>query len=353
MTYHPTIHKTYEEAVLYPKIFQIKENLYAASFFLMKLLPAKFILDNARREGRIRPGNTVAETTSGTFGLALAMLCNHYGYKCILVSDPVLDPLLKNRIESLGAVVDIVKEPAVVGGYQRTRLDRLKQHLRENRESFWPMQYQNQNNPSSYSILAEYLSTVLGRIDCLIGTVGSGGSMCGTSLFLRKVNPDMKVIGIDTTNSILFGQPDGKRLVRGLGNSIMPDILDHTVFDEVHWLTAAETFAATREIHKRHGLFVGATSGAAYQVAKHWSSRHPDMTTVFICPDEGYRYLDNVFHDPWLSSMGLSLCDLPLEPVVATSPDIDMKQWTMIHWNRRTLEQVQTPNPIGAEVVVA
>lgn len=338
--YHQAIYRTYEESVLYPKMFQLQDNLYAASFFLMKLLPAKYILDAARREGRLHPGSTVAETTSGTFGLALAILCNHYGYKCILVSDPVLDPLLKNRIESLGASVDIIDQPAAVGGYQKPRLERLMQYLDQIEGSFWPMQYANRSNPGSYALLAEYLSTVIGKIDCLIGTVGSGGSMCGTSSYLREVNPSMHVIGIDTVRSVLFGQPDGKRLVRGLGNSIMPEILDHTVFDEVHWLTAAETFYATREIHNRHGLFVGATSGAAYQVAKHWAAAHPDKTTVFICPDEGYRYLDNVFDAPWLSKMGIELRPCPEAPRVVESPRVDMPQWSMMHWNRRTLQEV-------------
>ncbi|BBP02515.1 cysteine synthase family protein [Sulfuriferula nivalis] len=351
MSLQPSIHSCFQDAVLYPKLFKLQDNLYAASFFLMKLLPAKFILDNARKEGKIRPGSTIAETTSGTFGLALAMLCNHYGYKCILVSDPVLDPLLKNRIESLGAVVDIVAEPSKVGGYQRARLDRLNEHLDKHKDSFWPMQYENHNNPSSYALLAEYFATALGKIDCLIGTVGSGGSMCGTSLFLRKVNPDMQAIGVDTINSILFGQPDGKRLVRGLGNSIMPAILDHTIFDEVHWLSAEETFAATRNIHKQHGLFVGATGGAAYKVAKHWADRHPKLTTVFICADEGYRYLDNVFDDNWVDAQNLNLNRAFPEPLITSSPLKEMKQWTMMDWGRRTLQEVIQANRSNVEVM--
>lgn len=337
-----SIYKTFEESVLLPNIFSIGEGLYAASFFLMKLLPAKFILDGARREGKLKPGSMVIETTSGTFGLALAMLCNHYGYRCILVSDPVLDPLLKNRIEGLGAVVDIVDKPAIEGGYQKSRLDRLYRHLDLNKGSFWPKQYENRSNPNSYALLAEYISTALGRIDCLVGTVGSGGSMCGTSMFLRMVNPEMRVIGVDTVNSILFGQPDDKRLVRGLGNSIMPAILDHSAFDEVHWLTAEEIFSATREIHKKHGLFLGVTSGAAYQVAKHWSARHPKQTTIFICPDEGYRYLDNAFDDRWLSQHGLNLENLSKEPQVVRSPRTEMRKWTMVHWNRRKLDEMQS-----------
>lgn len=346
------IHNTFEESVLLPKIFSIGEGLYAASFFLMKLLPAKFILDVARRENKLSPGSIVIETTSGTFGLALAMLCNRYSYRCILVSDPVLDPLLRNRIEGLGTVVDVVDKPAKVGGFQKSRLDRLHKHLEQNKGSFCPQQYENLANPGSYALLAEYLSTAFGQIDCLVGTVGSGGSICGTSMFLRKVNPEMRVIGVDTVNSILFGQPDGKRIIRGLGNSIMPDILDHSVFDEVHWLTAQETFASTREIHKKHGLFLGVTSGAAYRVAKHWAAKHPEQTTVFICPDEGYRYLDSAFDNKWLAQNGLNLDDISEEPQVALHPGSDMRNWTMVHWNRRKLDEVQSFEVVNAGVAV-
>lgn len=340
MSYRITTHSTFEDSVLYPKIFQIEKNLYAASFFLMKLLPAKCILETARKNHQLQPGATVVETTSGTFGLALALMCNRYGYRCILVSDPVLDPLLKNRIENLGAEVDIVEHPSPVGGYQKARLDRLQHHLDKHANSFWPRQYQNEGNPNAYALLAEYLSTMVGQIDCLVGPVGSGGSMCGTSFYLRKLNPDMHVVGVDTVNSVLFGQPDGPRLVRGLGNSIMPDILDHRHFDEIHWLTASETFCATRDIHKSHRLFVGVTGGAAYQVAHHYATQNPDQVTVFICPDEGYRYLDSAFSLDYLTNRGLYLEKTPQIPIEVETPVETISQWSMMHWNRRTLQGV-------------
>src|SRR5262245_61735264 len=113
------------DAVELPKLVRLEQNLYSAAFFLMKLLPARFILEQARDAGRLQPGSTIIETTSGTFGLALAILCNQYGYRLILVSDPAIDIHLQRRLEELGARVEIVREPAPVGGFQRARLDRM------------------------------------------------------------------------------------------------------------------------------------------------------------------------------------------------------------------------------------
>ena len=102
-----------------PRIVQLDDNIYAAFFFLMKLLPANFILDRAQDHGLIGRGSTVIETTSGTFGLALAILSAEAGYKLIVVSDPAIDAPFKRRLEDLGTRVEIVNEPAAVGGFLR------------------------------------------------------------------------------------------------------------------------------------------------------------------------------------------------------------------------------------------
>lgn len=248
---------TIVESVVLPRLVRLGENLYGASFFLMKLAPARFILDRARNEGLLEPGQVVIETTSGTFGLALAMLCNLRGYRLILVSDPAIDPALRRRLEDLGARVEIVREPASVGGFQRSRLDRMAALQAEHPGHFCPSQYSNPHNPRSYAPFAELLAETIGRVDCLVGTVGSGGSMCGTTSYLRLLSPDSQAIAVDTRGSVLFGQADEKRLLRGLGNSLMPENLCHSTFDEVHWVSAAEGFAATRALHRRHSLNVG------------------------------------------------------------------------------------------------
>ncbi|HEX8558057.1 MAG TPA: cysteine synthase family protein [Pyrinomonadaceae bacterium] len=329
------------DSVVLPRLIQLGDNLYGAAFFLMKLLPARFILDRARADGLLREGSVVIETTSGTFGLALAILCNLHGYRLIIVSDPAIDPPLQRRLEDLGATVEIVREPAPVGGYQRARLDRMAELRAQHPGHFWPAQYSNRHNPGSYGPLAELFAEAIGKIDCLVGTVGSGGSVCGASSFLRLLFPKLKVVGVDTLGSVLFGQPDQKkRLLRGLGNSLMPENLDHRAFDEIHWVSAAEGFYATRELHRRHALYMGPTSGAAYLVARWWAEHNPGSTVVVTLPDEGYRYQDTVYDDAWLRANDAWLAELPSGPRLVDHPLEAGADWTCVLWNRRTYEQV-------------
>jgi cysteine synthase A len=334
------MNRTIVDAVVLPHIVQIEERLYAACFQLMKLLPARHILACARAEGLIRPSSVIIETTSGTFGIALAMLCALNDYRLILVSDPAIDVSLKRRLEDLGARVEIVKEPAAVGGFQRARLDRMAQVQSEFPDHFCPSQYANPLNPSAYALLAEHLVNTVGHIDYLVGTVGSGGSMCGATSHLRQFNPDLRAVGVDTHGSVLFGQPDKKRLLRGLGNSLMPANVNHAVFDEVHWVTAAEAFLATRVLHRSTTLFMGGTSGAAYLVGRRQARQHPHAKVVILLPDEGYRYQDTIYNDEWLKENHVWLTELPEEPVLVEHPSEVTDGWSQIHWARRSYDEV-------------
>jgi len=323
-----------------PRVIRLSGNLYGAAFVLMKLLPASFILDRARYAKLVRPGSVVIETTSGTFGLALAMICNLRGYRLILVSDPAIDSPLQRRLEDLSARVEIVRSPSPEGGFQRARLERMSELQAEYPDHFWPAQYDNPHNPGAYAMLTALLTETIGQIDCVVGPVGSGGSMCGTTDYLRLLLPKLKAVGVDTHGSVLFGQPDGKRLLRGLGNSLMPKNVKHSSFDEIHWVSAAEGFAATRVLHREHSLFMGPTSGAAYLVSKWWAEKNPDATVVVLLPDEGYRYQDTVYDDEWLHDNNLLLESLPTEPRPVEHPLSAGPEWSCINWNRREYEQV-------------
>lgn len=330
--------ETFAHAELYPRFIQLGPNLYGVCFFLMKLIPAKFILDRARATGLLKSG-VVIETTSGTFGLALAILCSQMGLRFIMVSDPAIQPELRSRLEDLGVEVVIVDKPAAVGGYQAARLERLQALLEANPGSFCPQQYENPCNPDSYGLLAEQIVDTLGRVDCLVGAVGSGGSMSGTSKFLRGMFP-LSVVGVDTLGSMIFGQPDQKRLLRGLGNSLMPNNVDHRVFNEIHWVSAAEAFRATRVLHTSKQLFRGPTSGAAWYVARWWAAQNPDKKTVVIMADEGHRYVHECYSDPWLRENNVWLDTLPDSPKLVNHPRDARDTWSRFRWDRRTYREI-------------
>lgn len=323
-----------------PRIIELRDGLYGASFFLMKLLPARFMLEQALEKGLLKPGANICESSSGNFGLALAMLVIQRGYKLTLVSDSTLSRHIRKCLLELGAHLDIVDKPARIGGFQQARMDRLAERLKEVPKSYWPSQYSNTDNLLAYANFAALLIDKVGRIDCLVGPVGSGGSMCGTSNCLRILFPELHAVGVDTPKSVLFGQPSGRRQLSGLGSDILPSILDHRHFDEVHWVTAAEAVLATRQLYRDHTLFMGPTSGAAYRVADWWSRRNPGKKVVAIFPDEGHRYVETVYNDDWFTSAAKSPHSMRKEPSAVTAPTEELTGWSFYAWRRRTLGEV-------------
>lgn len=328
------------EAMQLPRVVHVRKGLYAAAFELMKLLPARFMVDRAESRGQLRPKAHVIETSSGTFALGLALVCRLRDYRLTVVGDPVIDTALRTRLADLGAAVSIVEQPAAEGGIQQARLDRLAQLQREHPNHFTPDQYHNPDNPTAYGQVAELLLETLGRIDCLVAPVGSGGSSCGTATFLRTVLPDLRLVGVDTHGSALFGMDDHPRLLRGLGNSLNPDNVEHELFDEVHWVGAAPAMRMMRELHSRHGMFMGPTSGAAFMVARWWAARHPDAKVVVLMPDAGHRYQATAYDEGWLRANGLLDETAPAEPQVIDRPRDAAGQWDRLLWGRRSLHEV-------------
>jgi len=185
-------------------------------------------------------------------------------------------------------------------GQPRRRGSRGCALLTEQPAAFWPRQYDNPDNALAYARLAELALGALGCIDCL---VGSGGSLCGTARVLRCLFPVLRVVAVDTHRSCLFGHAPGPRLLRGLGNSILPANLEHGLVDEVHWVGAMPSFAAARRLHRSQGLYRGPSSGAAWLVASWWARHIPAASDLVILPDEGHRYRDSLHDDAWLARL--------------------------------------------------
>lgn len=317
-----------------PQIVKLTPNVFAAQFRLMKLLPAQYILDRAAEREQLVPGGHIVETSSGTFALALAMLSAVRGYRLTIVSaTSLMDTLFQIRLEQLGASVVLVEDKQRTGN-QDGRLRKLHGILAEQPHSYWPSQYDNPDNPAAYSRLAETVVEKLGHVDVLIGCVGSGGSLCGTARYLRLFNPDLYTIAVDTHNSVLFGQEVGPRLLRGLGNSILPKNLDHALVNEVHWVGAFQAFSATRRLYRERAMFMGPTSGAAAIVGYWYGQIHPEKTAVVIMADEGYRYQSTVYADDWLEDQDGWLSHQIKEPVkLKQVKSAGESEWTFIDWS--------------------
>ena len=334
------IYKKTTSMILLPTIREISDNLYSAVFDLMKLIPGKYILDSAENEGILKPNGKVVESSSGTFGLALALLCSERGYDLTLVSDPVMNESLKSRIEELGAKVIIVDKPEKFGGIQQARLNKLYEIIKKNPNALWPKQYENEKNPKSYKSLADFLLKTVKDFDYLVTAVGSGGSSCGTYEFLKPNIPNLKLVGVDSLNSVLFGREYKKRYLRGLGGSIVPENITHKMYDSVHWISDAEAFRSTRNLHREHQLYMGPTSGAVYMVADWLSKKYTDKKIVGIFADKGYRYHDTAYSDEWIKQLNLDIKSIPKDPKKVSCPQEAGPSWSYMDWNHRSYEEV-------------
>ena len=210
-------------------------------------------------------------------------------------------------------------------------------------------QYGNPVARRSYAPVAELMGDQLRGVDYLVAAAGSGASGAGVTEPYRAVFPEMRLVGVDTFNSTLFGLPDGERILRGLGNSLMPANLRHELYDEVDWLSAPLAFAATRRLYRESGLFRGPTTGAAWWVARSIAMRQPDARVVMLSADSGMRYIDDVFCDEWLHEHGAFMASesMPEMPVAVNHPGAAEPPWSMFDWGRRPYAEVMTVGDIA------
>ncbi len=278
---------------------------------------ALYILDRAEKEGRIKPGDTVVETTSGNTGFSLAMACAVKGYSCILA---VSDKSSKDKIsllKTMGAEVHVC--PANVPPEDpKSYYEVAKRIQKETPNSIYINQYFN-----SLNIDAHYLSTgpeiwkqTEGKITHLVACSGTGGTISGTARYLKEQNPAIKILGIDAYGSIIKKYHETKTLdkneiypykIEGLGKNLVPTATDFDVIDSFTKVTDAESAFMARDIAKAEGMFVGYTSGAAMQGVMQLAENNEfdqNSHVVVIFPDHGSRYMSKIYSDTWMETQG-------------------------------------------------
>jgi cysteine synthase A len=293
--------------------------------------PALHMVECARARGDLLPGARIVESTSGTLGLGLALAGQVYGHPVTLVTDPGMEPIVQRMLAAYGVDVDLVTEPHPSGGWQQARKDRVAELMAADPRAWNPDQYNNPDNVDAYRPLAYELVDQLGKIDVLVCSVGPGGHSAGVARVLRRFNPDLKLIGVDTVGSTIFGQPAAaKRLMRGLGSSIYPRNVDYPAFAEVHWVAPAEAVWAARTLASTYYSSGGWSVGAVALVAG-WAARtHPAGTCVAaIFPDGPLRYFDTIYNDDYCHQHDLLDVAPPTEPAVIAKPsDRVVQSWT-------------------------
>jgi cysteine synthase len=274
----------------------------------MKDRVARRIIRDAEEKGLLRPGGIIAESSSGTMAEGLARAGAVLGYRVIIITDPRIDASLRAKLSAFGAEIEVVERFSPEGGWQRSRLERLREILHKNPGAFWPRQYDNTMFQTVYAEeIAPELVDALGDVAVFVATVGSGSSISGTARSLRRINPAVRVVAVDAVGSVQFHQPERPRKQSGHGNSIIAGNIDYSAIDEVHWISDGEAFNACRELARREGIFAGGSSGAAY-IAGSWIAEQlpPAANVVVLLPDRGDRYAGTIYNDAYLHENGLA-----------------------------------------------
>lgn len=302
---------------------EVFAKLESQNLFGMKDRVARNIILEATKAGVLLEGAPIVESSSGTMALGVALVGTALGHPVHIVTDPRIDAITLAKLRALGCEVHIVQTMSEAG-WQSARLEMLAELRSRLPGAFWPNQYGNPDNPSAYRTLADELVDDLGSFDALVGSVGSGGSLCGTARHLRKTLPGLRVIGVDSVGSVLFGQPDRPgRLQSGLGNSLLPANLDRELLDEVHWLNDVEAFTATRDLAREQQIFAGNTSGSVYRLLTHLAADAEAGTRIVgIFPDRGDRYSGSVYDEDYWAVNELDAQEPAARPQAVTAGHI-------------------------------
>ena len=267
------------------------------------------LIEAAERDGKLRPGGTIVEPTSGNTGTGLAIAARLKGYRVIAVMP---DKMSKEKIDLLRAYgAEVVVAPTdVAPDSPRSYYSVANRLTEEIPGAFQPNQYFNQANPQAHyeSTGPEIWEQTGGRITHLVAGVGTGGTVTGTTRYLRERNPDLVVIGADPEGSIYSGGDDNVHpyLVEGVGEDFWPETFDRSVVDR--WITVSDkdAFLTTRRLAQLEGILAGGSGGLALHAALEAAKEidDPNALMVVILPDGGRSYLSKVYSDTWMRQYG-------------------------------------------------
>ncbi|MEV6907269.1 cysteine synthase family protein [Amycolatopsis sp. NPDC051071] len=276
----------------------------------LKDRPAAHIIRHAENSGALRPGGTIIESSSGNFGIALAMFGASRGYQVIAVVDPKLTTTNRALLEAFGAEIIVVDEQDDSGSYHKTRIALANQLHRQIPNSFRPDQCFNPLNSDAHSrtTAEELLSQAGPELTAIVCTVSTGGHLGGIARVIARRAPQVTVIGVDVDGSTVFGGRAHAYLTPGVGLSWTPvNLEDLSAVDEVYKVTDEDAYRACRTLTSAEGVLAGVSTGAALTVALATAMRgNARQRVALLASDRGERYLSTAFNDDWLHENGIS-----------------------------------------------
>ncbi len=249
------------------------------------------MINEAERQGKLKPGGTIVEPTSGNTGIGLALIAAVRGYKLILVMPESMSMERASLLSSYGA--QLVLTPAWEG--MKGSIKEAESIIGQNPSYFMPDQFSNQANPAMHrkTTAIEIWDAMEGKIDAFVAAVGTGGTITGCGEVFKERNPKIKVIAVEPAGSpVLSGGDPGPHKIQGIGAGFIPKVLNRSILDGVITVTDDEAYQTTKLLSKKEGLLVGISAGAnVFAAQKVASELGPGKNVVTILPDTGERYI--------------------------------------------------------------
>ena len=264
------------------------------------------MIEAAERDGRLEPGGTIVEPTSGNTGVGLVMVAVQRGYKCIFVMPDKMSQEKIDLLRAFGAEVVVCPtavEPEDPRSYYRTA-DRLTEEIPG---AFQPNQYFNAANPRAHyeTTGPEVWEQTGGGVDLFVAGVGTGGTISGVGRYLKERKPGVEVVGADPVGSIYAGGEIHPYLVEGVGEDFWPDTFDPSVVDRYVVVSDRDSFLTARRLTREEGILTGGSGGTAAWAALQVAAEQPaDATIVVLLPDTGRNYLSKIYNDDWMAANG-------------------------------------------------
>jgi cysteine synthase A len=271
----------------------------------VKLKAAAAMVEAAEREGRLRRGAFLVESSSGNLGVALSMIAASRGYRFLCVTDSRCNLATRLLMEALGARVRIITEPDPVGGLLGARMNFIKELCAEDDRYVWLNQYTNANAwKAHYRTTAPAIARQFPDLDVLFVGAGTTGTLMGCARWFKQRRPSVRIVAVDPVGSVSFGAPAARRMVPGLGMNVRPPLLDPSFTDDVIYVEEADTIRTCHQLARRGFLFGGST-GTVVSGAMSWLDAHDadGLTAVAIAPDFGERYLDTIYQANWVADL--------------------------------------------------
>ena len=248
------------------------------------------MIEEAEKSGRLKPGMTIIEPTSGNTGIGLALCGVRKGYRVIIVMPENMSEERKKIIKALGAELVLTEPKLSIGG----SVDKALEIASSSDEYFVPQQFQNPANPEMhYRTTAVELSEQLGRkIDIYVSGIGSGGTLQGVAKYLLEKNPDCRIVAVEPKNvSALLGDEPGLHQIQGIGDGFVPDILDTKIITDIVEVTDEDAINTARDLARVQGLLVGTSSGANVWAAVQMAQKYGrEKVVATVLPDRAERY---------------------------------------------------------------